>query len=436
MKKVCLLALILVLFLSGCGGNAQSGIFALPEMPETQGALLETVSQVCLDGFEFAEPRSGVNRYPVQLVDLDGNGEDEGIVFLRDVLGSYKTYIYIFEQTDSVFTLFDVIEGREKDIYTVSYSKVLGGDGYELIVKWGSEEDENHPITAHTLTTDGMEKTLDISAGEFSVSDISGDGKNELLAVAKRDGRAYADIYSEKYGEILKVASVALSQHEGKVIRILSGKVSESVNGAFIERESAEGIITDTVIFENGNYVNILPDGDICGVRALCADINNDGRIEIPQETEKNEGYSTDRTYIWRSIDNNGVMMHVAFTYHSFAENWYLSMPTSWGKTVFARREVLDSRRAKISFFTREGIDDDTETYVEAPLFNIYVCKGSNASALAADGGNVIISEREDMAFAAEIISTGYLGETIDEAFLKEAFKNRKSDWASEILFA
>lgn len=436
MKKVYLIALIFVFLLSGCGGNAQSGIFALPEMPETQSALLETVSQVCLDGFEFAEPCSGVNRYPVQLVDLDGNGEDEGIVFLRDALGSYKTYIYIFEQTDSVFTLFDIIEGREKDIYTVSYSKVLGGDGYELIVKWGAEEKENHSITVHTLTADGMEKTLDISAGQFSVSDISGDGENELLAVAKRDGRVYADIYSEKSGEISRVDSVALSQHEGKVIRILSGKVSDSVNGAFIERESPEGMVTDVITFEEESYVNILPDGDICGVRALCADINNDGRIELPMETEKDGTVSTDRTYLWRSIGDDGVMEYTAFTYHSFAENWYLSMPISWNGTVFARREAIDSRKARISFFTREEIDNDTESYVEAPLFNIYVCKGSNAAALASDGGNIILAEREDVAFAGEIISTGYLGEAIDEAFLKEAFKNRKSDWASEILFA
>lgn len=436
MKKVYLIALIFILLLSGCGGNTQSGIFALPEMPETQSALLETVSQVCLDGFEFAEPRSGVNRYPVQLVDLDGNGEDEGIVFLRDILGSYKTYVYIFEQTDSVFTLFDVIEGREKDIYTVSYSKVLGGDGYELIVKWGAEEKENHSITAHTLTADGMEKTLDISAGQFSVSDISGDGENELLAVAKRDGRVYADIYSENSGEISRVDSVALSQHEGKVTRILSGKVSDSVNGAFIERESPEGTVTDVITYGDGRYVNILPEGDVCGVRALCADINNDGRIEIPQETEKDGNISTDRTYLWRSIDGNGVVEHTAFTYHSFAENWYLSMPISWSGTVFARRESIDSRMAVVSFFTREEIDNNTESYVEAPLFNVYVCRGSSAAALDSDGENIILAEREDVTFVGEIISTGYLGETIDEGFLKEAFRNRKSDWASEILFA
>ncbi len=436
MKRVCLIALIFVLLLAGCGSGTQSDIFALPDLPETQRALLETVDQVCLEGFQYAEPRSGVNRYPVQLVDLDGDGEDEGIVFLREIVDTYKTYIYIFEQSESVFSLFDIIEGPENDIYTVSYSKMIKDGGYELIVKWGETEDESNAITAHSLTADGMVKTLDISAKQFSISDISGDGENELLAVAKRNGAIYADIYAEQSGKISKIDSVILSKHGGEVTRILSGKVSASVNGVFIERETEDGIVTDVVICKDGEYVNILPNGDVCGVGALCADVNDDGRIELPQETEKNDDTSTDRTYLWRNIDVSGTITETAVTYHSYTDNWYLLLPVSWENTVFVRREIVDSQKVRLRFYTREIIDSDMEMYIEAPLFNIYVCKGSGAKARAMDGGNFLISERENMAFSGEIISTGYLGEKIDEEFLKEAFKNRKSDWASEILFA
>ncbi len=437
MKKAFVLALLLVLIFAGCGEDTQSDIFALPEMPETQGALLETVEQVRLEGFEYAEPRSGFNRYPVQLVDLDGDGEDEGIVFLRNVVDSYKTYIYIFEQSQSVFTLFDVIEGNENEIYTVSYSKMLEGEGYELIVKWGTDDERSHDVTAYSLGYDGMEKTLDIEANQFSVSDISGDGKNELLAVTKRDGRAWADIYSEEDEKIRKIGSVELSKHEGKVIRILSGKVFGEVSGAFIERESDKGIITDIVICEDGKYINLLANGDICGVSALCTDVNDDGTIELPKETEDDGKTSTDRTYFWRSADKSGVLLTRAFTYHSFSDNWYFSMPVSWGKTVFVKRVPIGTQRVKISFFTREKIGTaDEEIYVEAPLFNIYVLKDGSKKAFASDQSKVIISERENVTFAGEIIATEYLGYTIDADFFKTAFKNRKSDWASEILFA
>ena len=109
-------------------------MFALPEMPEMQKTLIETVDSVRGGGFEYSEPRYGLNRQSLQLMDLDGDGEEEGIAFLRDVTDTYKTYIYIFEKDEQGFTLFDIIEGSEKELYTVSYSDLLGRDGYEIIV--------------------------------------------------------------------------------------------------------------------------------------------------------------------------------------------------------------------------------------------------------------------------------------------------------------
>lgn len=437
MKKVLFLTLIILLILAGCGEKSQSDIFALPEMPEMHSALLETVEEVRHGGFEYAEPRSGFSRYPIQLVDLDGDSENEGIVFLRDVIDTYKTYIYIFEQSDSVFGLFDVIEGSENEIYTISYSKLLDGGGYELIVKWGANDEGSHAVTAYTLTPDGIEKNLSIFAEQFSVSDIDGDGTNELVAVLRRNGHFYADIYAEDDGEIKRKESIHLSENmNSKVIRILSGKISDTENAAFIERESDDGIITDAIVAKNGRFENIIPQGDICGVHALCSDVNNDGVTELPNETEKNNSKDTDRTYIWRKVSSNGTLVPITFTYHSFSDNWYLSLPLEWRRTVFAEKQRIGSERTKINFYTREEIESDEERFIKAPLFSIYVLTGTSRKNIATEDGEFIISERENMLIAGKIASEGYLGEVINEEFIKKAFKNRESDWVSEILFA
>jgi len=189
-------------------------------------------------------------------------------------------------------------------------------------------------------------------------------------------------------------------------------------------------------VCEGGEYVNLLPMGDICSVKALCADVNEDGIIELPKETSEDGKGAIDRTYLWRSVGRNGSIIQRAFTYHSFSENWFLTMPLSWSRTVSTRSLKLGSNRVKISFFTREKINADEEIYVEAPLFDIYVVKGSGKDSATSVEGRFKIAEREDMVFVAEIFSTEYLGETIDEEFLKSAFRKRKSDWASEILFA
>ena len=67
MKRICSLILICVFLFSGCGSGTSSDMFAVPEMPEMQSRLIETVESVLGGGFDYSEPRSGLNRQPLQL---------------------------------------------------------------------------------------------------------------------------------------------------------------------------------------------------------------------------------------------------------------------------------------------------------------------------------------------------------------------------------
>lgn len=434
MRRLLALVAICVFFLSSCGENTQSDMFALPYLHETHSALIDTVSELRGEGFEYAETRSGFNREPLQVMDLDGDGEEEGIVLLRDMADSYKTYIYLFEKSNERFSLFDVIEGAENEIYTVSYSDILGNGGYELIVKWGADESASGDITVYALSDEGARKALSITAKQYSVSDMDGDGENELLAVSEIDGHIYAHLYAENNERLKLIGSVHLSEHKGEVIRMLSGKVTPSESGVLIERESEEGVITDVVVLREGKLLNLLPEGDICSVTALCADVNADGVIEIPKTADGGSAVSgTDRAYVWSRLSEDGKLIPSAFTYHSFSENWYLTMPLSWRGSV---KTSVGGIRREVKFFTEEKVYGEEEEYIKAPLFSIYVVSKGSAKNFAAEDGRFIIAEREDVAFVAEIASSSYLGEEINEEFIKSAFKNRESDWVSEILFA
>lgn len=436
MKRICSLILICVFLLSGCGSGTSSDMFAVPEMPEMQSRLIETVESVLGGGFDYSEPRSGLNRQPLQLMDLDGDGEEEGIAFLRDIQETYKTFIYIFENGEDGFTLFDIIEGAENELYTVSYSDVLGENGYEIIVEWGADGDGSHPITVYDLGNNAAEKILETSAHQYSVSDIDGDGGNDFLAVVKREAKFYADVYTVSGGKLGKYDSVPLAPGDGKILRIKTGMTSPGKNGAFIEREHGDGVITDVIAYEKGGFVNLLPDGDVCVTRAASADVTGDGVLEIPKETEKNALRGvTNRTYRWCTVSENSSLIPSAFTYHSYSEGWYLLLPTSWSESVHASRTVTRAGEIGISFSTRELMQGDTDEQIEAPLFSLYILTGGSRDAYAAEEGRFIVAEREDRIFAAKIESESYLATKIDEAFIKSALKNIESEWFSEISF-
>lgn len=436
MKKLCVILLIFTFLFAGCQSSMPTDLFAVPEMSEMHRALLDTVENVCAEGFEYAEPRSGFNRQPLQIMDLDGDGEEEGIAFLRDVRDTYKTAIYVFENSNSAFSVFDVIESDEREIYTVSYSDLLGS-GYEIIVEWGTQGDGAHPITAYTLERDGVEKVFDISAKQYSVNDFDGDGENELIAVTKTDNHFFADIYKRAGTKINKAASVPLSSGEGKVFRIMSGKITSDKMGAIIERKIGDGIMTDLIVTLDGEYKNLFGGGEFCSVSASSADADSDGIIEIPKTAQTaDDDTGTDRTYLWNAVQDDGMLIPEVFTYHSFSKNWYISMPLAWSASVTAEVGEVSTRQTEIRFVTREETAGGDEEFVEAPLFTVYALTGDMRETLAQREGTFVISKRDDVIFTAEILSPSYLGTEITEEFIKTAFKNRESEWASEILFA
>ncbi len=430
--------MLLVFLLCGCDMFSSSEMFQKPEIPEQYNNLIRAVDGIMGDDFEYAEPVSGLNRQSLQLMDLNGDGIDEGIAFLRDFTDSYKAYIYIFRERAGEFEMLDIIEGPENTIYTVSYSNLLGIGNFEMIVEWGSGDIAERPLMAYTVSDEGALRILDIGAEQYTVSDIDQDGGNDFIAVTGRNGGRKAEIYRAKNGGMEKLSSVPLAENSGQVLRMKSGGAS----GVYIECAAENGgIITNLITSENGEIINAIPNGAFCATRAFCEDVNGDGIIEIPVSlTTDTEVAGTSKCYNWVAYTAGSGLLPKAFTYHSYIENWYISMPFAWSKAVKAERGAVRPGQIAVKFYAEEaamsGAVADNEERKRLPIFTVYTLTGDMRHEFAAQSGRFIVHEREETVFAAEIHSENYLGTTVDKEFIKSNFKIRESAWISEILFA
>ena len=68
----------LCLLLGGCATNVSTDkLYALPSLPAEYASLEAEINALLSDGAEHAAPISGSNLQSVQMVDLDGDGQNE-----------------------------------------------------------------------------------------------------------------------------------------------------------------------------------------------------------------------------------------------------------------------------------------------------------------------------------------------------------------------
>ena len=79
-KWRALLLAALPLLLSGCMLSASvEDLYALPQLPGEYRDLSQQIDEILASGAEYTSPSSGTNLQSVQLVDLDGDGNEEAL---------------------------------------------------------------------------------------------------------------------------------------------------------------------------------------------------------------------------------------------------------------------------------------------------------------------------------------------------------------------
>ena len=107
---VGVLTLLLTLVLSGCFVKTVDELYTLPKHSDEYNDLQNAIDGLMAQGAAYSAPVSGANQQSVQLADLDGDGQDEAIVFLKTG-GDKPLGAYIFDLIDGAYQNIAVIEG-------------------------------------------------------------------------------------------------------------------------------------------------------------------------------------------------------------------------------------------------------------------------------------------------------------------------------------
>ena len=451
MKKIRALAaaLALSLVLGGCGGfhiefNPEE-LYALPELPAKYTELNARLNAILEDGAEYAAPMSGANIQPVQLTDLDSDGQQEALAFFRKAEDEKPLKIYIFSAKADRYEQSAVIEGSGASVYSVVYSD-LNGDGWtELIVGWRVSA-ELQTLSVYSLAPGGLQELLrSVSYVRYASIDLDGDELQELVVLhADEEGEGAADYYDwQDGGNLQNVSSARLSVTMAELNqgRVVSGALRDGLPAVFVtgvttpvSAESTAAAVTDILVAperELSNAALSSTTGVTGAVNAFCglypADIDDDGAIEVPSPGPFPSRVEGDQCVGWMSYNGAGEAETVLWTYHNLEDGWYLQLPESWVGQVRAERSGTGSD-ASVTFYYH-SFDEAGEAPLDAAILRITALTGTGREVRATRGNRFPLSRQSDVIYTAELPETPPWDQSMTAEEVRAAFSLIAREW-------
>ncbi len=421
MIRKLILTIFALVFLTACSPYSVESLFAPPQVPEEYAGLNAVLNEARIAGAEYVYPTAGNYRQATQLFDLDSDGEDECVVFLRNPTQQDEVQINLFESTDGEFWLYAVVNGLSSSIESVTFADVLGQGNYELIV--GFDQDGKKTLGVYGMTGETFAQQYEMPYRYYTVADLNGDGVGDLGIVdADAESVGKFTLHAAHGGRLAPEGQALLSAPATAIKRIGSGKCGGG-NAVFVTSAAADGFATDVVTMHGKILKNVAYGSPLlCKYPLYFADLDGDGEIEIPRSEHDALAPQTALWELtWCGYTEEGALQEKFYTCYANEQNWYLSLPLSWKGKVKTEYDNTNGAIAKVKFYT------DAIT----PLFTFAAISGEKRAELMAQEGMVQVAEYENTLYAVKIEQDQYLGEVLTPEWLGGAFRRRESTWAT-----
>jgi len=407
MKKRLLLTItaLMVLFLNGCLMKSISDLYSLPKQPAEFEALQKAVTELLAGGAQYSAPIHGTNQQPVQMSDLDGDGEDEAVVF---TLTSGKTplKVYILDRQDDRYVTVGEIEGAGSSFDSVTYVQLDGQGGNEIILGRQVNDQTLRSLSVHRLENGQTETVFNANYSNYLLSDLDDDGNEDIFllrfSVAGQAGTAELIRYSN--GGLTGEGELPVSVTGSGLHGLESGMLSANHSAVFVSGVLDDGsTVSDAYLLLEDTFRRIsskeylgLSTPAVKGYNIFATDIDQDGNVEFPQVVQlltadtikQNDACSV---ISWYNFDpENGISLKEN-TYYSFDEGWFLRLPTRLGLNFSVFDNVDASGISGHYFSSLTGSPSGG-----AELFSVHVLTGNNRDALAQNDDYFVLKTKGD----------------------------------------
>ncbi len=414
----CLVLLIGTLGLSGCEYGRVEEMYALPKSSEAYINLQAKINQE-KGSAEYIAPLSGENRQTIQLVDVDGDGNQEAVAFFRDTADEEPLKIVIFKQDSrGEYQAYAHIKGMGSEIDSIDYVDLGGSGSIDILVSWQVSA-AVHSLVGYTISDGQPIEIMRSGYSRYLTADFDQDGLKEIILAqigSNRSPGVRIEYYDGQDGIMELMSTVPLSEGATDIsswqVGLLEGNVPALFTTSFCGKDM---LVTDVLCLKDGQELkNISLDPNTrrgqnvfhyyAGVQP--EDINGDGLIEVPVAVPvPTYGDSTGDQFWWLQwmhYKPDGKRELVLTTYHS-GDGWYLELPKDWKGLFFMRRQESSIAGIRTMIFAKgDGIEEPQ------PFLEISSLMGSDRARQAEQGTRFILHSDATTIYTAEFIPSDW----------------------------
>lgn len=424
-KYYALLALLCAaLLLSGCvPGPTDATLYRLPKLPAEYESLEKLIDALLESGAEYVAPTSGSNLQSVQMVDLDGDGAEEAVAFLRRASDERPMKIYVFRAVGDSYEQFCMIEGTSNSIYSINYID-LNGDGWREIMAGIRGDLDVQNLAVYSVASGEPQQLLVTGYSRYAASDMDGDGRQELIVLrSDEESGAVADYYVWDGAELALGSSLRISSTVAELSRLTAGTLSGGESALFVTAVAEDSVAITDVLMVEGGALRSVANATARFLELYPNDVNGDGVTEVPVPAQLPQLDAESAAYYricWRQYDAAGESEPVRETFQDAQGGWSLLLPDGWEDIAVARTSGADGSAVT---FLRLGGEEPVE------ILTIYAFTGYNRTALSTRNGRIVLSRQAEVTYAAELYGDG-MG-MIDEQTLRERFGLLTVEWTT-----
>ena len=421
MKKIrvyiCLVMLAAIL--GGCNMQSVDELYCLPKRSEAYTNLQNEIDRV-MSGLNYSAPTSGENQQTVQMADLDGDGQEEYLLFAKG--GSERPmHIFIFAREENEYRLLDHIESTGTTFQQVEYVQMDDRDGMEIVVGRQLSNQLVKSLSVYTLRNGQMEELLKTTYTKFVCPDMDFDETRELLLLHPGESdtdNGVAELYDMRSGLLERTAQANMSEPAANIRRIMVSKLYEGIPAVYVASDAADnGMITDVYALVGGQFTNVTFSNESgTSVQTLrsyyvyAVDFDRDGILELPDLIHVNlpedeVQQQSQHVIRWYDMCADGSEVDKLYTYHNFSGGWYLQL-----RNDLAPRTVVIQRGNSFELY----LWNEDFTNAEK-LLTIHVLTGAKREEQGTINNRFVIHRTETVVYAAELeVASGAYGMSRD----------------------